>query len=126
MFITYIIKGEILKFYFFCIEMNSYKVLESQAIIRTHSSSTFINDSSMEIFILASVTFFTEEEFHIMDDFFQVTAWVCTLTLLSQKYFSFHGLGHYTSFPGLQYLYKQKHIVEKYRGDSLPLKSYYP
>lgn len=53
----------------------------------------------MEIFILASVTFFTEEEFQIVD-YRQVPVWACIVTL-SQNISLFHGLGHYTFFPGL-------------------------
>lgn len=43
---------------------------------------------TMEIFSLASVTF-TEEEFQAVDDFSQVTSWVCMLTL--SEYFPFSG-----------------------------------
>jgi len=101
MFTIYIIKGEILKLCFFCMEMNSYKALESQAVLELIFQVPLLMIYAMEIFILASVTFFTEEEFQIVDDFLQVTVWICMLTFLPQNIFLFHSLVHYTLFPGL-------------------------
>lgn len=68
--------------------MNSYKALESSAVSGLILQVPLLMIHAMQIFILASVTFFTEE-FQIVDYFLQVTVWVCMLTLLSLRIFLF-------------------------------------
>lgn len=81
--------------------MNSYKALGSEAVSGLILQVPLLMIHATVILILASVTFFTEEEFQIVDDFLQVTVWVCMLTLLSQNTPPFLWFGSLHIFPGL-------------------------
>lgn len=105
--------------------MNSYKALEFQAISGLIFQVPLLMIHTMEILIFASVTFFMEDEIQIVYYFFFffcMTVWICMLTLslsVSEYFFLFHGLGHYTFFFHAFNTFKTKAFsVEVQRRDS--------